>query len=81
MAPAGCLGGAGRGGGGGAVGFVCPGTVDQVRVGGPESRVGLGCEGRLAWPCCGPIAKVSRGPCGFPTLMLWPSWMSMTGIR
>ena len=70
-----------RGGRGGCVGFVCSGSTDQVRVGGPDSGVGLIRPVRLVWPCCGPIAKVSRGPCGFPTLMLWPSWISMTGIR
>ncbi len=68
-------------GSGGCVGFVCSGSADQARVGGPESRVGLGRVSRLVWPCCGPTAKVSRGPCGFPTWMLWPSWMSTTGIR
>jgi hypothetical protein len=67
--------------GAGAVGFVFSGSADHARVGGPDSRVGLVCGGRLVWPCCGPIAKVSRGPCGLPTLMLWPSWMSITGIR
>src|SRR6516225_6288264 len=58
---------------GGTVGFVSSGIADQARVGGPESRAGLDWGGWAAWPCCGPIAKVSRGPRGFPTLMLWPS--------
>jgi hypothetical protein len=70
-----------RGGDGGRVGFVCSGIADQAKVGGPESGADLVWGGRLVCPCCGPIAKVSRGPCGFPTLMLWPSWMSITGIR
>jgi hypothetical protein len=62
-----------RRGAGGAVGFVCSGIADQARVGGPESCARLGCGDRVVWPCCGPTAKVNRGPCGFPTLMLWPS--------
>src|ERR1700744_4605236 len=32
-------------------------------------------------PRRGPTSKVSRGPPGLPTLMLWPSWMSTTGVR
>jgi hypothetical protein len=52
------------------MGFVCSGIADQASVGGPESRAGLGWGGRALGPCCGPSAKVSRGPRGFPTLML-----------
>jgi hypothetical protein len=57
----------------GCRGFVLSGIADQATVGGPASDVDLDRSGRLVWPCCGPIANVNRGPCGFPTLMLCPS--------
>src|SRR5690242_19000840 len=69
------------GGRGGWIVFVCSASADQVRVGGPESWLGRTRGGWPVWPCCGPTAKVRRGPCGFPMWMLWPSWISTTGIR
>ncbi len=54
------------GGRGEWVGFVCSASAAHATVGGPESWLGRGRGGWPAWPCWGPIAKVRRGPWGFP---------------
>ena len=57
------------------------GGVDHEMVDGSVSRGDPAPGGRPARPGCCASSKLSCGPPALPMLMLWPSWMSITGLR